>query len=140
MRSPTCAVSSSKRTQSIASTALRTYGNDLQGCKVLLTFRTGCLVGGRHLAELVSLNLSNNSITTIENLAALTKLETLMLSNNRLETVDDVRHLAECPAIACLDLKSNSIDDPDVSPTALDLGVRFPPPLTDAHFLIYPGD
>jgi hypothetical protein len=37
-----------------------------------------------------------------------------MISNNRLERVEDIAHLKECTNIACLDLKGNLLEDPDV--------------------------
>ncbi|KAA0148368.1 hypothetical protein FNF29_06755 [Cafeteria roenbergensis] len=67
-----------------------------------------------HLVDLTQLNLSDNCIDRIEGLSPLTKLETLTIANNQLETAEDIRAVADLPALACLDLKGNIIDDPAV--------------------------
>ncbi len=40
--------------------------------------------------------------------------QTLTIANNQLETAEDIRAVADLPALACLDLKGNIIDDPAV--------------------------
>merc|ERR1719353_2816918 len=60
---------------------------------------------------MASMNLSNNSISRLENLSCLTRLSTLQIANNHLTSADDIRHLLEVPTITVLDLQNNRIDD-----------------------------
>lgn len=66
------------------------------------------------LEVLDTLNISNNRISVIENLACCTQLRTLIATHNNLESVQSVEHLAECKGIHTLDLQSNNIKDPAV--------------------------
>ena len=45
------------------------------------------------------LNLSNNRLTKVENLACVPKLAALQLAHNMLRTAADLEHLRECTTI-----------------------------------------
>ena len=64
--------------------------------------------------ELVTLNFSENMISTIENLEDLPKLETLIISRNSIGVNGkrDWEHLKDLP-ISALDISNNRIDSED---------------------------
>lgn len=62
--------------------------------------------------QLVTLNLSDNRITRVENLSGLPNLQTLNLAKNLLETADALQHLEECPSLTNLDISSNRLESP----------------------------
>lgn len=66
------------------------------------------------MPELVQLNLSDNLLKTIEGLENNKKLDSLYIKRNKigLNGLDDLKGLLECPALSCLDLSENRIDDP----------------------------
>ncbi|CAE7943596.1 ODA7, partial [Symbiodinium sp. KB8] len=64
--------------------------------------------------ELVTLNLSNNSIKTVAGLDHLPKLSTLNLSKNEISSLEDLEHLRGCASITNLDLQDNRIEDEGV--------------------------
>lgn len=52
-----------------------------------------------HLKQLDTLNLSNNLIKKVENLAGLTVLKTLQISHNFFRSAEDLQGLLDCPSI-----------------------------------------
>ena len=60
------------------------------------------LQGLSNLAQLVNLNLSNNYISCLANLAHLPNLQTLSLCRNKLKTAEDIRELEQCKAVTSL--------------------------------------
>ena len=69
--------------------------------------------GLNHLKNLVTLNLSNNQIIKIENLAGCDSLRNLDLGGNLISSTEDCQELTLLPALGCLDLKNNQIEDSD---------------------------
>lgn len=69
-----------------------------------------------HMKELHYLNLNDNYISTIENLADMPNLGTLQIKKNRIgrNGISDVIGLLEIPTISVLDISDNLIDDPEV--------------------------
>jgi len=51
------------------------------------------------LTDLATLNISNNNIRCIQNLACLENLHTLQVANNYLTTMESIARLRECPSI-----------------------------------------
>lgn len=64
------------------------------------------------LFELVSLNLSDNFISKIENLEHNINLETLVISRNKIgiNGLSDVEDLIKIPKLSSLDISNNKID------------------------------
>ena len=62
------------------------------------------------------LNLSDNLITKVENIASMKVLDNFYLARNRIgkNGIEDLIALLDCPTIASLDLQNNYIDDPAV--------------------------
>lgn len=69
-----------------------------------------------HMKELHYLNLNDNYISTIENLADMPNLGTLQIKKNKIgrNGISDVIGLLEIPTISVLDISDNLIDDPEV--------------------------
>lgn len=67
-----------------------------------------------NLANLSNLDLSNNDIRAVADIAGLSQLHTLNLSRNKLRSVEDVEILSECGELTVLDLSYNGLDDPGV--------------------------
>ena len=72
---------------------------------------TSISAGLAGLTELITLNLSQNHIKTVENLSCLPNLETLNLSKNYITTTEDLADIALCPKLRSIDLQTNSIED-----------------------------
>jgi len=70
------------------------------------------------LADLYSLNLSDNIIHKIEGLGGMITLENIQLKRNRIgkEGVSDLLGLLECPSLSVVDISDNYIDDPEILP------------------------
>lgn len=68
------------------------------------------------MKELHYLNLNDNYISTIENLADMPNLGTLQIKKNKIgrNGISDVIGLLEIPTISVLDISDNLIDDPEV--------------------------
>lgn len=63
--------------------------------------------------ELRHLNLEANAIRYVSGVRQLAKLETLNLSGNRFEELEDLSNLKDLPALANVDVSSNSIEAAD---------------------------
>ena len=64
--------------------------------------------------SLSTLNVSNNNISSLDNVSTLPDLETLQASHCKLKDLDAIRDLRNCPALTCVDLQQNKIDgDPE---------------------------
>lgn len=74
------------------------------------------------MKELSNLNLANNLISVVENLAGCVELSTLTLSGNKLKDVKDMMHLTQLSSVtyvtfifnqlfSVLDLQDNDIED-----------------------------
>ena len=64
--------------------------------------------------SLSTLNVSNNNISSLDNVSTLPDLETLQASHYKLKDLDAIRDLRNCPALTCVDLQQNKIDgDPE---------------------------
>ncbi len=70
--------------------------------------------GLEELANLDTLNISQNQIRKLEGLSCCPSLRTLICTNNQLAGVDSLRHLAECKGLHTLDLQNNNISDPAI--------------------------
>ena len=68
--------------------------------------------GLEEISNLDTLNISNNRISMLSNLACCTMLRTLICTNNKLDTVESIAHLAELTGLQTLDLQNNDITDP----------------------------
>lgn len=62
-------------------------------------------------SELVTLNLSKNSIKVLENLRQLTKLQTMTVGHNYIAHAASCEELRHLPSITTLDLQENKIED-----------------------------
>ena len=67
------------------------------------------VIGLKHLNHLKKLNLSNNRLTTIKDLAGMKYLTNLYLSGNELETHDNIEYLKKLPSLKYLDISENNL-------------------------------
>lgn len=67
--------------------------------------------GLEEISNLDTLNISNNRISKLSNLACCPMLKTLICTNNKLDNVESIAHLAECTGLQTLDLQNNDISD-----------------------------
>lgn len=74
------------------------------------------------LTQLETLDLADNDITKVQNLACLPCLKTLNLSGNKLHTAEDIAELQQCSSLTSLDLSSNKL----ANPAALDVLLPMP--------------
>ena len=94
---------------------------DLTGLEACLELR--CLFAQQNMIfaipptlpkSLSTLNVSNNNISSLDNVSTLPDLETLQASHCKLKDLDAIRDLRNCPALTCVDLQQNKIDgDPE---------------------------
>jgi len=68
--------------------------------------------GLEEISALDTLNISNNRIACLSNLACCPLLRTLICTSNKLDSVESIQHLAECKGLQTLDLQNNDIADP----------------------------
>jgi len=61
----------------------------------------------------MTLNLSHNRISKIENLSTLTRLGNIDLSSNIIQGYDGLIGVLECPSLTNIDLTNNIIDHDD---------------------------
>jgi dynein assembly factor 1 len=59
--------------------------------------------------SLVQLDLSENNISSLQNLSHLLNLTTLNLSKNQLADADSIQHLTECTSLTSVDLSHNQL-------------------------------
>ncbi|MBN1533123.1 MAG: hypothetical protein JXA20_10710 [Spirochaetes bacterium] len=81
---------------------------NLEGELNLSDYEIGDLNGIEHCVNVVSINLSGNSIYRVSPIAALGKLESLFLAENNIDNIDPLAH---CASLAELDLSYNDIED-----------------------------
>mmetsp|Transcript_20554 Transcript_20554/g.65597 ORF Transcript_20554/g.65597 Transcript_20554/m.65597 type:complete len:632 (+) Transcript_20554:151-2046(+) len=65
----------------------------------------------RGLSALVTLDVSQNMLQSLQGIEHLTALQSLNASSNRLETPESVSALAKCQALTCVDLQKNALED-----------------------------
>ena len=94
---------------------------DLEGLSACVELR--CLFAQQNMVtgippslpvSLSTLNLSNNNVTHLQNVARLVELQTLQASNCKLKTLESLEELRHCACLSTVDLQNNEIDgDPE---------------------------
>ena len=77
---------------------------------LLRSLDTGCL---GCLTNLRTLDISDNSLTSLEGIGKLKLLTTLHAANNRVTGLEGVEELAQCPELCSLDLSNNQLEQPE---------------------------
>ena len=94
---------------------------DLEGLSACVELR--CLFAQQNMVtgippslpvSLSTLNVSNNNVSHLRNVARLVELQTLQASNCKLKTLESLEELRACAALSTVDLQNNEIDgDPE---------------------------
>jgi dynein assembly factor 1 len=94
---------------------------DLEGLSACVELR--CLFAQQNMVtaippslpvSLSTLNVSNNNVSHLRNVARLVELQTLQASNCKLKTLESLEELRACATLSTVDLQNNEIDgDPE---------------------------
>ena len=94
---------------------------DLEGLSACVELR--CLFAQQNMVtgippslpvSLSTLNVSNNNVSHLRNVARLVELQTLQASNCKLKTLESLEELRHCACLSTVDLQNNEIDgDPE---------------------------
>jgi dynein assembly factor 1 len=94
---------------------------DLEGLSACVELR--CLFAQQNMVtaipaslpvSLSTLNVSNNNVSHLRNVARLAELQTLQAGNCKLKTLESLEELRECANLSTVDLQNNEIDgDPE---------------------------